>query len=177
MKFVLLILALVMPAPSQDREAAFRRLADRYFDEVYFPFNPTTGTSSGFHRYDTQLEDYSRAGVDRQVTALRAFLAEFERFPRAGLSPDTASDYDLVVSGIRGTLLTLESIRPWEKNPDTYSGGVTASIFTLMSRSFAPPAERLRSVVARERLIPAVFADARRNLRNPPRIYTEIALE
>ena len=46
-----------------------------------------------------------------------------------------------------------------------------------MSRSFAPPADRLQSVIARERLIPAVFAAARANLRNPPRIYTEIALE
>ena len=73
--------------------------------------------------------------------------------------------------------MTLESIRPWEKNPDSYSSGVTASIFAVISRSFAPPAERLRSVIARERLIPAVFADARRNLSNPPRIYTEIALE
>ena len=46
-----------------------------------------------------------------------------------------------------------------------------------MSRSFAPPAERLKSVIARERLIPRVFQSARENLANPPRIYTEIALE
>ena len=182
MRLALLILALVipalvLPASSQDRDTAFRRLAERYFDEVYFPFNPTAGTSAGFHRYDGQLEDYSRAGVDRQAKALHAFLGEFERFSRTGLSADAASDYDLVVSNIRGTLLTLESIRPWEKNPDSYSSGVTASIFAVISRSFAPPAERLRSVIARERLIPAVFADARRNLSNPPRIYTEIALE
>jgi uncharacterized protein (DUF885 family) len=46
-----------------------------------------------------------------------------------------------------------------------------------MIRRFAPTDDRLRSVIAREKRMPAVFADARENLRNPPRIYTEIALE
>jgi hypothetical protein len=164
-------------APCQDRDAGFRRLADSFFDQAYFPFNPTAGTSAGFHQYDSQLEDYSLDSIHRQVKVLQEFRAKFEQFGRAGLSPDTAADYDLLLSNIRGTLLTLESIRPWERNPDYYSGGVTSSIFTVMSRSFAPPNERLKSVIARERLFPAVFAAAHRNLRNPPRIYTEIALE
>jgi uncharacterized protein (DUF885 family) len=46
-----------------------------------------------------------------------------------------------------------------------------------MERKFAPPDERLKSVIAREKAIPAVFVAARRNLKNPPRIYTEIALQ
>ncbi len=46
-----------------------------------------------------------------------------------------------------------------------------------MERAFAPPDDRLRALIARERRMPAVFDDARRNLRNPPRIFTEIALE
>jgi uncharacterized protein (DUF885 family) len=35
----------------------------------------------------------------------------------------------------------------------------------------------LQSVIARERQIPAVFEAARANLKNPPRIYTEVAIE
>ena len=65
MRFAILILACAAVWAAPSRDAEFRALADRYFDEVYFPFNPTAGTSAGFHRYDGQLEDYSRAGVDR----------------------------------------------------------------------------------------------------------------
>ena len=36
---------------------------------------------------------------------------------------------------------------------------------------------RLKSLTARERLMPKVLADARANLKNPPRIYTEVAIE
>jgi hypothetical protein len=46
-----------------------------------------------------------------------------------------------------------------------------------MSRTFAPPEERLKSVVAREKQVPAVFQAARQNLKNPPPIYLDVALE
>jgi uncharacterized protein (DUF885 family) len=46
-----------------------------------------------------------------------------------------------------------------------------------MKRSYAPPDERLRSVIEREKQIPKALEFARQNLKNPPKIYTEIALE
>ena len=143
---------------------------DRFFNDVYFKFSPTTGTSSGFHQYDALLEDYSQAGVDAQTRALHNAEQEFSALPE---NPDR----DLILNNIRASLLDLEQVRTWEKNPDIYSSGVTDSIFVIMSRTFAPPSDRLHSVIARERQIPAVFQAARANLKNPPRIYTEIAIE
>ena len=58
-----------------------------------------------------------------------------------------------------------------------YSSGITGSVFVLMSRNFAPPNVRLHAVVERERQMPQVFVEARKNLKNPPHIFTEIALE
>ena len=86
------------------------------------------------------------------------------------------ADRELVLHEIDGRLLELEQIRQWERNPDRYTGGITYSVFLIMSRNFAPPEERLRSVIARERLMPKVFEAARANLTNPPKIYTQVAL-
>lgn len=157
-------------------QADFDRLVDRYFDDFY-RYNPTQATSDGFHQYDAQLEDYSLAVTATRIRSLEKFLAEFEHFPTSGLSPGENNDRDLVVQTIQSQLLTLEKIRPWEKNPDKYSSGITASAFVIMSRSFAPPEERLKSLIARERLMKNALGQARSNLRNPPRIYTEVALE
>ena len=129
------------------------------------------------HQYDPLLEDYSRAGVDTEIAALHAFEKRVEAVNPAGLGEALAADRELVLSNIRGALLTLETIRPWEKNPDTYSGGISNSVYVIMIRKFSSPDDRLRSVVSREEKMPAVFAAARANLKNPPRIYTEIALE
>src|ERR1700722_2617568 len=143
---------------------------DRFFDDVYFKFNPTVGTASGFHQYDAQLEDYSKAAVQAQRHALHVAEKQFAALP-------ADPDRDLILSYIRASLLELEQVRSWEKNPDNYSSGITNSIFVIMSRTFASPDVRLQSVIARERQFPAVFEAARANLKNPPRIYTEIAIE
>jgi uncharacterized protein (DUF885 family) len=143
---------------------------DRFFDEYYFPFSPTSATSAGIHKYDDKLEDYSQAGVARRVAELKKFESEFSKMPE---SPDRS----LVRNYIHAALLELETVRSWERNPDNYSSGITNSAFVIMSRTFAPPEARLKSLIAREHLMPKVLAEARANLKNPPRIYTEVALE
>ena len=160
-------------SPSQTWDA----LADEYLDQVFFKFSPTSGTAAGLHEFDTQLEDYSRAGIDRQIAALHAFEKRIASVDPRDLNETNAGDREILLSSIRGTLLELETIRPWEKNPDTYSSGVTNSIYVIMSRKFASPDDRLRSAIARELQIPSVFAEARKNLANPPRVFTEVALE
>lgn len=172
-----LIFALAAACFAQNRDDAFSRLADRYFDELVFRFDPVQGTYAGFHQYDTLLPSGSRAEIDSQIAALKKWENDVRNFDPRGLSSSAAVDRDLVHAQIESQLLTLESIRPWEKNPDTYSSGVTTAIYTIMSRNFAPAAERLNSVIARERLIPRVFTSARENLKNPPQVYTEVALE
>ena len=168
---------LALQTAANEKQAAWDKLADEYFEQVYFKFGPTNGTASGLHQYDALLEDYSRAGIDGNVAALRAFEKRVEAMDGQGLDETRAADRELVLSNIRGTLLTLETIRPWEKNPDFYSSGISNSVYVIMIRKFAPPDERLRSVVAREEKMPDVFAAAHVNLKNPPRIYTEIALQ
>ncbi len=167
----------VAACAGQSRDAEFARIVDRYFDQVAFRYDPVAATQAGFHQYDSLLSAESRAEVQAEIGDLRKFESEAQGFDAKGLSAGVAADRELVLAQIRGTLLALETIRMWEKNPDVYSSGATNAIFTIMSRSFAPPAERLKSAIAREKLIPRQLQSARENLNNPPRIYTEVALE
>ncbi|MEO7432768.1 MAG: DUF885 domain-containing protein [Dokdonella sp.] len=164
-------------ADGTDGNARLATLADEFFDSYYFPTNPTIATQDGIHAYDDRLEDYSRAGIDRQVSALQAFETRVSAIDTSTFDPQHRGDRDLLLNTMRGTLLTLQTIRPWEKNPDIYSGGITNSAFVIIERKFASAEERLRKLIAREKQMPAVLQAAKRNLRNPPKIYTEIALE
>ena len=153
------------------------RLVDQYFDDYYFPFHPTSGTHAGLHRYDTQLEDYSRPAIEAEIKSLKQVRAKIEDFNASALTSEQQADRELLLHEIDGRLLELEQIRQWEKSPDHYASGITDSVFLIMSRKFAPPQERLRSLIARERQMPKVFEAARINLKNPPKIYTQIALQ
>jgi uncharacterized protein (DUF885 family) len=163
--------------PAASGDSAFITLADRYFDDFYFPNQPTSATSAGVHQYDGQLEDYSRKGEEDTVKALRQWEATFAAVDAGKLSEQERGDLELVLASIRGRLLMLDQVRWWETNPDNYSSGITGSAFTLMSRKFASSDQRLKLLIAREKKMPQVLAEARSNLKNPPKIYTEIALE
>src|SRR3982074_2401355 len=130
-------------------------LADQYFSDVYFHFAPTAGTSAGLHQYDTQLEDYSAANIQRQIAALHAYEKKIVAIDPSALDASEADDYQILLNSIRSQLLSLEVIRNWEKNPDNYSSGITNSIFVLIERPFAPINTRLRSTIEREKRIPA----------------------
>jgi uncharacterized protein (DUF885 family) len=175
--------ALMLTTASAQRLSAdgaaqtFDFLTDQYFDQIYFHFSPTAGTSAGLHQYDTQLEDYSAEAVKSEVAALHDIEKKLLEIDPTALDAAPAADYAILLNAVRAQLLQLEVVRPWEKNADNYSSGVTNSIFTIMERPYAPVNTRLRAAIAREKLIPQVFAEARKNHKNPPRIYTEIALE
>ncbi|HEY5329217.1 MAG TPA: DUF885 domain-containing protein [Acidobacteriaceae bacterium] len=155
----------------------FDFLLEQYFDQVYFKYQPTAGTSAGFHEYDTQLEDYSAATLEKQRAALHVWEKKIAAIDPAALDAPQAADRDILLNSIRSAILTLEVVRPLEKNPDVYSSGATSSIFVLMERPFAPANTRLRAVVEREKLIPTQLMEARQNLKDPPKVFTEIALE
>ena len=156
--------------------ADFNALVDKYFD-FYFTNSPAEATQDGFHQYDSKLGDYSAAGRADEIAGLKEYLAKFEKLDRSSLTPDTAADLDWMISSIHSQLLELEDIQMWRKDPNVYTSSVTDGIFSLMKRNFAPPEQRLQSVIGRERQIPNALEAARQNLKNPPRIYVEIALQ
>jgi hypothetical protein len=151
---------------------AWQKLGDEFLDQLY-SFHPTSATADGLHQHDAELEDYSKAGVDAEIAAAKAMRARVEAFPEQGLDAEAQIDRRLVLGYLNNRLLSLQSIRNWEKDPDNYQSGITSSVFVIMTRNYAPQEERLKSVIARERKMPAVLAAARANLKNPPRIYTD----
>src|ERR1700733_4939482 len=155
----------------------FSYLAEQYFTDVYFHFSPTLGTQNGLHQYDTQLEDYSAANIQKEIAALHIYEKKIGAIDPSALDASIAGDREILLNNLHSQLLTLEVIRPWEKNPDIYSSGITGSAFVIMERPYASADIRLKSLAERESLMPQVLLEARKNLKNPPHIYTEIALE
>lgn len=179
LRFTILIgfmICLAMATSISAKPRTFQQLVDAYFDD-YFKANPTQATGVGFHQYDGQLEDFSLAAHQRNRRRLLEYLREFQAINPRPLSQTKRDDREIMIASIQSYLLEEDHVQNWRKNPDAYSGGVTGSIFTLIKRNFAPAAERLRSVIEREKQIPHALGQAREVLRNAPKIYTDIAIE
>ena len=164
------------PAPTPSGDAAFSELARGYLDDTYRR-QPTLATFLGIHKYNQLLRDPSRQAVLDEVAAARQFRDRVAAIDATTLSPANQLDREQLLVAIDSRVLTLETVRPWARDPDSYSSGLTNTAYIMIKRAFAPPDERLRQLVAREKAMPATLAEARKNLDNPPRIYTEIAIE
>src|SRR5712692_8685163 len=173
---VVILLSLVLVAPMAAKPRTFAQLVDAYFDD-YFKANPSQATNVGFHQYDRQLEDFSVVAHQRNRRKLLEYLAAFQAINPRALSLLERDDREIMIASIHSILLDEDRVQQWRKNADNYSGVVTSSIFSLMKRNFAPPEERLRSVIEREKQIPRALQQARAVLRNPPKIYTDIAID
>ncbi len=166
----------IMTAPINAKPLSFQQIVDAYFDD-YFKANPSQATSVGFHQYDRQLEDFSFSAHQRNRRKLLEYLAAFQAVNPRPLSQNERDDREIMIATIHSILLEEDRVQMWRKNPDSYSSAVTSSIFTLIKRNFASPKDRLRSVIEREKQIPRALQQARAVLRNPPKIYTDIAIE
>ena len=175
--FILLFILPFISMSAENPNADWNALVEDYFTQILYKFNPSAATSIGVHDYDSQLEDFSKSSCDQEMAALAQFEKRVEAFPAKSLSEIDAADREMLLGSLRSSLLTLQVIRPWQKDPNSYPATATNSVYVIMNRKFAPPDNRLRSVIAREQKIPGLFASARANLQNPPRISTEIALE
>src|SRR6201996_3445078 len=161
----LAVLPCMRPAFAQRPSAdggvqTFNYLADQYFSDVYFHFSPTVGTANGLHQYDTQLEDYSAANIQKQIAALHAYEKKVEAIDPAALDVSVAGDRAILLNNIRSILPTLEVFRPWEKNPDNSPSGITNSAFVIMERPYAPADTRLKALIEREKQMPQVLLEA-----------------
>jgi uncharacterized protein (DUF885 family) len=163
------------PAP-ESRDAAFTAVAAEYLEDIYRR-QPTQATDLGIHKYDDQLEDYSRQAVADAVASARRFRDRVSDIEPTSLAADKQLDREQLLHAIDSRLLTLDVVRPWAKDADTYSSGLTNTAYGMIKRQFAPAEERLRKLIAREKGMPAALLEARKNLEHPPGIYTQIAID
>jgi uncharacterized protein (DUF885 family) len=164
------------PGAGAAADASYETLASAVLSD-YFRRHPTHATDLGLHEFDDRLEDYSRAAVAADLASMKDFRRRLEAVEPSVLERDERLDRDFLLHVLEGEILRAESVRAWEKDPDIYSSGITNSAYSLIKRDFAPAAQRMRSLIARQRSMPQALQEARRNLVAPARIYTEIALE
>jgi uncharacterized protein (DUF885 family) len=167
------------PAPAVvagSGDAAFRTLAASILDDR-FRRHPSIATDLGVHRYDQVMDDASQAAITAETDALNAFAARLIGVDTAALSLDAQLDREQLIRAMDASILANSVIRQWAKDPDFYSAGVTNAAYVIMRRKFAPPADRLRSLIEREKKMPAFLDQGRANLTAPAKIFTEIAIE
>ena len=161
-------------AAEQRADAAFAKIAERYI-AAYTRLNPTDATTLGEHRWDASLSDVSTAGRAARAAEWRTILAELGKVDRRALSRENQVDYALLDNQLRYSLWSDDRLQPWRWDPQIYNSIASDALYGLAARDFAPWPQRLKAATARMEALPALLAEARRQLdpARVPKIHAE----
>jgi uncharacterized protein (DUF885 family) len=171
-------------AQSTRATTATQSAADVQFEALTTEFlaaeyaaHPVMATTMGVHDYDDSLDDFNRFALRQDRDRVRAYLHALDKLSLAELNADNRLDARLARSSAQMALSALEQQRWPERHPGSYVDTLFYGLFLLISRDFAPAKERARGLLGRLHAVPAALAEAQQNLKNPPRVFTEIAIE
>ena len=155
-------------AAQSQADIAFTALSRRYLDQA-LAFSPVAATQIGDHRFDAELDDFSAEARAGSNEFARKILAELDAIDLAALSRENQVDARILRNQLEYGLWQDETFQAWAWDAQIYSSLAGGAIYGLMAREFAPLPERMKSAVARMEKIPALLAQARRNL-DPARV-------
>ncbi len=156
-----------------EADAEFTRLAREYLDDRA-ERHPESATDLGDHRFDGRLADPSAQALEAERRALDGWDRRLAAIDQDALSAEHQVDAAMMANGVARRVFEIDELREHTWNPLFANPG--RAIYQLLARDFAPLPERLEAVAARLGQIPAVLAEARRQLGQMPRVHLETAV-
>jgi uncharacterized protein (DUF885 family) len=166
----------LLPDARTAESQKFRSVADAYLD-WHYAVHPGAATRDGIHDYDGQLGRWTRDAIESQLQSLKQYQGRLLAVNPEALDDEAYYDLEILKLEIAGAALGLEQVRSWEKNPNFYRNIISGGLYSLASLAFDTPERRMALAAERLRHVPEVLTAARENLKQPPRIYTEVAIE
>jgi len=136
---------------------------------------PTWASSVGYHKYDHLLtipDDNSRI---RELAFCSANLDSLKQFSIKELTDINKTDYYLIENQLKYSVWGIKEQKAYEWDPSSYN---VSSVFAdMLGNDYAPLETRLHSFMAKMTFIRAYYAAAKKNIKNPTKEHTDLAIE
>ncbi len=159
----------------EDRKK-LEKLIEGYFkkEDIH---SPTSATAIGIHKYDGELEDFSQSGIQKMKNTLQEDEKALENINYENLDQEGKIKYHLIKARMKQSRRFFDKMKTLEKDPAFYAEVAIQSLFLLIMRDYAPLENRLKSAISRMKKLPYLFDAAKKNVKNPPKIYSQVAIE
>jgi uncharacterized protein (DUF885 family) len=175
-----LVAFLTMPlisARATEANERFEKIAKDYVESM-LAAHPEFATELGDHRFDDQLSDYTPASREKQLASARQFRDSVSQFSDISkLTGANQVDARILAENIDNDIFELEELKEPEWNPLVYNQSLANSLYLLVARDFDTAEKRIANLRKRLEAIPRVISQAKENLKHPPRVHTETAIE
>ncbi len=175
---ILTVILLVCPiSPAQtSSESNFSQLADEILENLQ-TFYPVASTGRGIHQYDYLLTDYSPKSISTEIAKLKRFQSRLLKIKPESLSSESRIDWKLLKSNLDITMQNLDRIKWHQRCPYMYADDAVNGIYLISVSEYAPLDVRAQNIIARMKIVPDLFAQAKLNLKKPAPVYIRMAQE
>jgi uncharacterized protein (DUF885 family) len=153
---------------------AFDHTVESYLDGLW-RFDPVRASGAGLHEHDASVGARTRKALDDERERNRAALRAVEAIPGTQLDRFRAVDRELLLGRLRLTLLELDEIRLWEKDPGFYTEQMDVS--GLLLRETAPLRDRVTAIAARLEAFPDLVTAGRSAISAPQAPFVRLAIQ
>jgi uncharacterized protein (DUF885 family) len=136
---------------------------------------PSWASSVGYHKYDNVLIIPDEKSRVHELEFCKRNLDALHRFGVNTLSDANKTDYYLIENQLRYAEWGIKEQKAYEWDPSSYN--VCGSFADMLGNDYEPIDNRLHNFYERMAGIPAYYAAARKNIKNPTKEHTDLAIE
>jgi uncharacterized protein (DUF885 family) len=128
---------------------------------------------SGLHEWDGCLEDLSREALAEEARTIRGLVGQLSDLSPEGLPQSDRLDLQLLINNGHARLHDIETIRPWEKNPQTYGDVLATGLLSLVLFDQYSETDKCRAITSKLKRAPRLMESARLNIENPAPVFVK----
>ena len=175
---ILLLNSCTEEKPAQDvevvsQDSTFNNFKENFilhFWEIY----PEYASAVGYHNYDSIMTIPDEAYFMKQLAFAEQYLDSLDGYVLEQLGPHNKTDYYLIRNQLESIQWYINKFNQYEWDPSYYNVG--GSISEILNGRYAPLDERMDAIARKIEYVPAYYAQAKLNIKNPTLEHTQLGI-
>jgi uncharacterized protein (DUF885 family) len=159
-----------------DSTGKLREVAHAYY--LWRNENDPVGSSDrGLHSWDDRLGDFSEKAIAARRKHVAEVLAQVKGMHTDSWAKEDKIDWVLFSAELERVAFFDRVLRREQSDPQTYTAECANGIFSLLKKEYLPGRTRALAAMARMKQMPGLLEQGQQNLREPVRLYAQLAIE
>ena len=167
-------MTIVRAEKGNSADKRFDAYKERFIIEMWKVY-PAWASSVGYHKYDDVLVVPDENSRGKEMMFCKAHLDSLKKYELADLSDVNKTDYHLIENQLKYAIWGITDEKQYEWDPSAYN--VSGGFADMLGNNYDSLNVRLHNFYTRMAQIPAYYSAAKRNIRNPTKEHTDLAIE
>jgi uncharacterized protein (DUF885 family) len=157
----------------KDSNQKFEQYKEGFVNQLW-EMNPDWAANQGYHKLDSVLVVPDAKFQKKQLDFAHVQLDSLENYSLESLSDNNKTDFYMIKNQLQSSVFNIQEVKSSQWNPAEYN--VCGAFSELLNGKYAPLEERLHNFNLKMNAIPAYYAAAKANIKNPTIEHTELAI-